>query len=84
MFIYVNGYSGLMSPSFWDELKDTFKYFDDVKKYRKKLLKKESMEELIVEDKLTIDEVLNKINNTGLESLTENEKSILQNHNDKK
>jgi len=86
MFICINGYQGLMTSDFWEELKECVKYFDNVNKFRKELKKKESEELLdVVEETtitLTIDDVLNKINESGIKSLTEEEEKILKNHND--
>ena len=83
MFINVNGYQGLMGTDFWKELKESVEYFNDVKKFRKKLKKIEASEELIVKElSISIDDILNKINDKGIESLTEDEKQILKNHKD--
>jgi hypothetical protein len=85
MLCYMSGYHGLMDTSFWEELKNSVKYFNDVKKYRKELKKKQSeeIEDGIIPQK-SIDDILNKINEQGIESLTEEEQEILKNHKDEK
>lgn len=82
MHIYINGYNGVMGTDFWEELKDSINYFKNVKKFRKELKKIESSEEIITEEIITIDDILNKINENGLDSLTDKEKQILKSHND--
>jgi len=83
MHLYLNGYNGLMNTEFWDELKDSVQYFSNTKKFRKNLKKKESEESIINNDiQLTIDDVLNKINDSGIDSLTDEEKQILKNQDD--
>ena len=83
MHIYMNGYKGLMDTSFWEEMKDVVGYYKNTKKFRKALLKKEAEEEIIKkEPTLSIDDILNKINKEGIDSLTKNEKETLKNHND--
>jgi len=83
MHAYMNGYKGLMDTSFWEELKDVVGYYKNTKKFRKALLKKEAEEEMLnpkEPTKLTIDDVLNKINDSGIDSLTEEERKILKNY----
>jgi len=82
MHLYLNGYNSVMGSDFWDEIKESIVYFKNVKKYRKALLKKEAEEEIKEIKTLTIDEILNKINESGMDGLTEDEKQTLKNHND--
>ena len=86
MLCYMSGYQGLMGTDFWEELKASTEYFSNVKKFRKELKKKQAdeIEDEVVNPPLTIDDVLNKINESGIDSLTEEEEQILKNHNDEK
>jgi len=83
MLIGVNGYHGSMEPDFWNEIKESMTYYSDVKKFRKKYIESETIIEKSDDETkpLTIDEILNKINDSGMDSLTETEKEILKNHN---
>jgi len=83
MHIYLNGYNGVMNPDFWADIKRSMEYYKDVKKFRKELDKIEMLEEIITPKKIeiTIDEILNKINDSGIDSLTDEEKQTLKNHN---
>lgn len=80
MHIYISGYNGVMPQSFWEELKSSVEYFKNVKKFRKKLKKADVSEEIITPEKpkISIDDILNKINENGFESLTDEEKQILK------
>jgi len=84
MHVYMNGYNGVMNENFWKDLRTCTEYFSNVKKFRKELKKIEQSEELIIPEnnEITIDDVLNKINESGLESLTDEEKEILKNNQD--
>ena len=77
MLIRVNSYHGTMVKGFWDDIESSTDYFKNTRKFRKEFKKLES--ETIVEEKttLTIDEILNKINDKGIESLSEQEKQFL-------
>lgn len=79
--IDISGYYGSMKVDFWEEIKECDNYFSNVKKFRKKYKDQdipEIQKEVITDIKLlTIDEILNKINKQGINSLTDNEKEIL-------
>lgn len=83
--INTNGYYGIMPSDFWDDINKCVDFFSAPKKFRKNYKKNQLDKELSLEEKpsLTIDEILNKINEDGIDSLTEKEKQILNNYDSK-
>lgn len=81
MSIQIDWYYGIMLKSFWSELKECEEFFKNPKAYRKKIEDEE--DEILIAKEITIDDVLNKINKSGMESLSDEEQDILKNQNQK-
>jgi hypothetical protein len=67
-----------MPQTFWDDIqKNSLEFFKNPSKYRKKIEDEELIED---EPVFSIDDILNKINENGIESLTVEEKEFLDNN----
>lgn len=75
-------YHGRMSSNFWEKLRIySSEYFMDTVKFRSNLLnnKPNLNKGENKQDNLNIDDILNKINENGIDSLTEEERKFLNN-----
>ena len=67
-----------MNQNFWDDLQiKSCEYFQNTSKFRREYL--DNHKEVEVEYNLNVDDILNKINKSGIDSLTEKEKDFLNN-----